>query len=201
MVAALLRADCNRWFRNQLCFQQLLCLLYRAQPWSCTASMPETCTELCSSNKTGWGEWAHTEHVQEVSAPWRCISPAPALCRGWGHTAAQGSDSSLSQCDTSLLVPAESWNLCFGEMKHMLIYWDGRALGHSHTWLCLFHCVSFILWCSPYQKYNNNQRDRLKKQEPLPKVSIKIGLNHLLRSNKQKSLLINFPFCPLFYLI
>lgn len=106
---------------------------------------------------------------------------------GWGQTGAQQSNSSLSQCDTSLLVPAESCDLCFAEMKHRLLYWDGTALGHSHTWLCLFHYLSFILWCSLYQKYNNKQTDRLNKPESVPKDSIRIELKHLVRSNKQNN--------------
>lgn len=182
---------------------------FNSCPARCTKHGPETSQLLfprhAKSSAASAQRDALSGFIPNTSRRWTLCRDAdllPQPCAGgWGQTAAQQRDSSVSQCDTSLLVPAESWNLCFGEMKHTLVYWDGTALGHSHTWLCLFHYLSFILWCSPYQKYNNNQTDRLNKPESLPKDSIKMELNCLVRSNKQKNLVINFPFRLPFYLI
>lgn len=135
------------------------------------------------------------------NSPQRCSSPASPLHRGLG------ADSSPGEWQLSLpvwyLFIGASWvlkSLLWRDETHArILRWDGsRAQPHLALFISLSFIYSLVLL---YQKYNNNQRDRLNKQEPLPKVSIKIELNSLRRSNKQKSLLINFPFCLLFNFI
>lgn len=133
------------------CFQQLLCLLYQAQPWNCTAFVPETCKELCSFNKAGRGEWVYTERV-----PWtRWVlhgeaAPASALHRGLG------ADSSPGEWQLSLpvwyLFIGASWvlkSLLWRDETHArILRWDGsRAQPHLALFisLSLIYSLVFIL--------------------------------------------------------